>query len=423
MASTNFLSFEDYQAFLSQPFVTPGCLLPANTRNHKFYLGPTFNVDDDVGHFPVAQIFSMSHTFPFLESLSLPSLRGAGIHTWPKSDTSFRAWHRQMIGHSPTRSMATLQDQLRSSTSLTGSGPLWLAQLWFRTYFPYFGAPSLATHLVRCYGLVVNELSPTTQSTPVEIPMKEKASRPNDQGKTPILLERQSQDDALPSLPREISHSPKTSDEDADSILRSIQVLFTSCEQVQASFIPCTSSVTRLSTFATPSTEDMDTLKRTLLAYTSFMDKDISRVNADSQKEFLVRLNENLATALKHPSLKLSASTRLTLRGIHQESKLSELSSEVMIEDSLLISLESEMKELQAKIDDYKMRLAAKKCNASLEIERTKALMVCYSEVIADDPDAVMKTLSIVDTHQCFEWSKHRDQMQSVLEELDGVNQ
>ncbi|KAL2491926.1 Uncharacterized protein Adt_27554 [Abeliophyllum distichum] len=75
--------------------------------------------------------------------------------------------------------------------------------------------------------------------------------------------------------------------------------------------------------------------------------------------------------------------------------KLNELSFEVMIDDSSLISLESEMKELQAKIDECKMRLAAKKCNTSLEIERTKALMARYLEVIMNDPDAVIPPLTL----------------------------
>ncbi|KAL2491908.1 Uncharacterized protein Adt_27536 [Abeliophyllum distichum] len=155
----------------------------------------------------------------------------------------------------------------------------------------------------------------------------------------------------------------------------------------------------------------MNALKRVVLAYTSFMDKDISRASANSKKELHTRLSEDLVDALKRPFLELSASIRLTLREIHQEvvfllsenvelrakkmsfiramaeteslnidinsakSKLNELSSEVMIDDSSLISLASEMKELQAKIDECKMRLAAKKCNVSLEIERTKALM------------------------------------------------
>ncbi|KAL2471454.1 Uncharacterized protein Adt_39590 [Abeliophyllum distichum] len=92
------------------------------------------------------------------------------------------------------------------------------------------------------------------------------------------------------------------------------------------------------------------------------------------------------------------------------KSKLSEISSKVMIEDSLLMSLESEMKEIQVKIDDCKMRRAAKKRNAYLEIERIKALMARYSEVTVDDPDTVMETLSIVDTRQHFEWLDGEDQ-------------
>ncbi|KAL2532382.1 Uncharacterized protein Adt_05733 [Abeliophyllum distichum] len=160
------------------------------------------------------------------------------------------------------------------------------------------------------------------------------------------------------------------------------------------------------------------------------MDKDISRANADNKKELLACLNEDLANALKRHSLEFSASIRLTLRRIHQgvslllsknmelsakkmnfvraiaekeslnininsaKSKLNELSSKVMIEDSLLISLEFETKELQAKINDCKTRLAAKKCKTSIEIERTKALVARYSEVMADDPDAVMETSS-----------------------------
>ncbi|KAL2466794.1 hypothetical protein Adt_42645 [Abeliophyllum distichum] len=63
-------------------------------------------------------------------------------------------------------------------------------------------------------------------------------------------------------------------------------------------------------------------LKKAVLAYTSFMDKDISRASVDSQKKFLAHLSEDLAYALKHPTAELSASIRLTLRGIHQEVSL-----------------------------------------------------------------------------------------------------
>ncbi|KAL2532721.1 Uncharacterized protein Adt_06072 [Abeliophyllum distichum] len=135
----------------------------------------------------------------------------------------------------------------------------------------------------------------------------------------------------------------------------------------------------------------MNSLKKAVSAYTSFIHKDISRASADSQKKLLACLSEDLVDALKRPSLELSVSIRLILRGIRQEvslllsenvelrtkkmsfiwavaeneslnininsakSRLNELSSKIMIEDSLLISLdsllislESKMKELQA---------------------------------------------------------------------------
>ncbi|KAL2531662.1 Uncharacterized protein Adt_05013 [Abeliophyllum distichum] len=88
------------------------------------------------------------------------------------------------------------------------------------------------------------------------------------------------------------------------------------------------------------------------------------------------------------------------------KSTLNELSSEVVIEDSLLMSLEVEMRDIHVKIDDYKMTLVAIKCNAFQEIERTKALMAHYSEVTVDDPDIVIDELSIVDTRERSEWSK-----------------
>ncbi|KAL2490817.1 LRRNT 2 domain-containing protein [Abeliophyllum distichum] len=257
--------------------------------------------------------------------------------------------------------------------------------------------------------------------TPVDISIVEEHPCSVDKEKAPVTFESQPQVDILPNLPREVPLSSKISDEDVDSVLRSIQALFTSWEQVQTSYVPRVSSTTRPSTFSIPSTEDMDALKKVVLAYTSFMDKDISRVNADSQAELLVRLSEDLAATLKCPTLELSALARLNLRGIHQESKLNELSSEVTVKDSLLISLESEMKKLQAKIDDCKIRLAAKKHNTSLEIERTKAMMARYSELVMDDSDAVIESLAtiVVDTRQCSNWSKLREQMRSVLEELN----
>ncbi|KAL2471383.1 Uncharacterized protein Adt_39519 [Abeliophyllum distichum] len=154
-----------------------------------------------------------------------------------------------------------------------------------------------------------------------------------------------------PSSSKEAPLSPKAAEEDTDSVMHSIQALFTSWEQVKASFSLSSSFATRPSTSFISSTKDMNTLKKSVLVYTSFIDKDISRVN----------------------------------------------------------------------IDNCKLRLVAKKRNISLEIEQTKALTARYSEVAVDDPNIVIEELSIVDSRQGSEWSKHGYQMRSILERLDGV--
>ncbi|KAL2480329.1 PMD domain-containing protein [Abeliophyllum distichum] len=63
------------------------------------------------------------------------------------------------------RGMAYLQHQLRTNASPTGSGPLWLAQLWLRAYFPQFGTPPMPHRSVNCYGLVINQLAPIDMSS------------------------------------------------------------------------------------------------------------------------------------------------------------------------------------------------------------------------------------------------------------------
>ncbi|KAL2466171.1 Uncharacterized protein Adt_42022 [Abeliophyllum distichum] len=140
-----------------------------------------------------------------------------------------------------------------------------------------------------------------------------------------------------------------------------------------------------------------------------------------SDEEVSILLSENVELRAKKTSFVQTVAKKksLNIDIDSAKSKLNQLSAEIMVEDSILFCLESEIKELQAKIDDYKMRLATKKRNISLEIERTKAMMARYSELVADDPDAVMETLSIVNTRQHSEWSKLRDQMQFVLEELN----
>ncbi|KAL2466508.1 Uncharacterized protein Adt_42359 [Abeliophyllum distichum] len=108
---------------------------------------------------------------------------------------------------------------------------------------------------------------------------------------------------------------------DVDSILCSIQALFSLWKQVKASCAPRSSFAARLSTSSVPSTKDMTILKKVVLAYTSFMNKDISRASAASQKELPVHRSKDLVDALKCLILELLATTILTSR-IHQEVSL-----------------------------------------------------------------------------------------------------
>lgn len=112
-----------------------------------------------------------------------------------------------------------------------------------------------------------------------------------------------------------------------------------------------------------------------------------------------------MAQALTLPSLNVSADFKATLKVVHSDilslldknvelkarstqclcasskresflleiskadDELKEIYFEVMIEDSLIISLAAEMKEFQAKMNDYRARMAVKKHNASQGIE------------------------------------------------------
>ncbi|KAL2542082.1 hypothetical protein Adt_03060 [Abeliophyllum distichum] len=108
--------------------------------------------------------------------------------------------------------------------------------------------------------------SPPNEVAPVEMPIVEEPPRPDDKRKTSAVPEEQSKIVVSPS-------SPKATDE-------------------------------------------------VVLAYTSFMNKDISKASAANQRELLARLSEDLASALKRPTLELPADIRLTLREIHQEVSL-----------------------------------------------------------------------------------------------------
>ncbi|KAL2466466.1 Uncharacterized protein Adt_42317 [Abeliophyllum distichum] len=170
---------------------------------------------------------------------------------------------------------------------------------------------------------------------------------------------------------------------DADAILRSIQDLFTSWKQVNASHAARSSSASHpYVASALFSIENMNILKKVVLEYTSFMDMDIVNSSATSQRDKFEHLSNKMAQALELPSLKLPNDLKLSLKIIHQEvsallaknveleakktqyviamnekeslyneidkakSSLNEISSNVMVEDSLMMSLAAQMKEI-----------------------------------------------------------------------------
>ena len=158
----------------------------------------------------------------------------------------------------------------------------------------------------------------------------------------------------------------------------------------------------------------MEVLRQSMLEYVAFMDMDVCMASAAAQKDKFDLLSTKLVQALALPSLNVSPKFKATLRAIHSEilsllarcaelkaksaqylrassekesllqeinkakTELNELSFEIQAEDSLMMTLAAEMKELQAKMDDCKARMAAKERNASQEVERTKSLVERY---------------------------------------------
>jgi chromosome segregation ATPase len=200
---------------------------------------------------------------------------------------------------------------------------------------------------------------------------------------------------------------------------------------------------------AASSEEDLKFLKELMFEYVSFMDMDIGRANVAKHKDELERLSAKLEQALTLPSLNLSADFKATLKVIHSEvltmlaknaelkvkrtqylravaekeslcleinkakDELQEISSEVMIEDSLMVNLAAQMRELQAKMDDCRARMAAKKRNASQGIERTKSLVEQYKKLEVDDDD-VAAELNITSSRQNEDWEKLRERIRSL---------
>ncbi|KAL2485158.1 hypothetical protein Adt_29914 [Abeliophyllum distichum] len=241
-------------------------------------------------------------------------------------------------------------------------------------------------------------------------------------------------------------------DDDAPPLIRR-KDLFTSWEQVKTSHAACSSSASRPSTAcAAFSIENMNIIKQAVLEYTTFMDMDIVNASATSQRDKFEHLSNQMARALELPSLRLPTDLKLSLKVIHQEinallvknvelkakktqyvnvvnekeslyheidkakSSLDEISSEVMVEDSLMMILAAQMKEIQAKMDDCNARLAAKKRNASQEVELAKSLLEHYSNLEVDE--GIMAELSTTSIDQRDKWEKFREQMHSIWRKL-----
>lgn len=95
---------------------------------------------------------------------------------------------------------------------------------------------------------------------------------------------------------------------------------------------------------------------------------------------------------------------------------MKEISSDVMIEDSLMVSLAVEMKEFQAKMNDCRARMAGKKRNASQGIERTKSLVEQYKKLEVDD-DFVTE-LNVASSQQSEDWGRLRERIRLAWGEL-----
>ncbi|KAL2527367.1 Uncharacterized protein Adt_12421 [Abeliophyllum distichum] len=256
------------------------------------------------------------------------------------------------------------------------------------------------------------------EETPIDLPVVKEPAHP-DKRKSSQVVE----------LPSDILHS--SSSKVADE------------EQVKAGHASRSSSANHPSVSAAFSIDNMNILNHAVLEYTSIMDMVIVKTSATSQQEKFERLSNKMAQALELPSLNLLADIKLSLKIIHHEissllaknvelkvnktqyvldvnekeclhheiekakSSLNEISSNVMVEDSLMMSLAAVMKELQAKMDNCKARLAAKKCNASQEVKRTKSLLKRYSNLEVDEE--IMVELSNTSIDQRDKWKKLRE--------------
>ncbi|KAL2474280.1 hypothetical protein Adt_35016 [Abeliophyllum distichum] len=119
------------------------------------------------------------------------------------------------------------------------------------------------------------------EEIPIDFPVVQELICPDKDESSQAI---ESPSDILPhSSSRVIGDTDKPAHEDADTILRSIQNLFTSWEQVKVSHVVRSSSASRPSAASAAfSIENMNILKQAILEYTSFMDMDIVNASATS---------------------------------------------------------------------------------------------------------------------------------------------
>lgn len=258
----------------------------------------------------------------------------------------------------------------------------------------------------------------------------------SDKGKSPQVIG--STDDA-PRLSKAVG---------ANAILRSIQDLFTSWEQAKGFVASRSSSASRpVAPSAAFSEENMNMLKQSVLEYVTFMDMGIVKASASDQKDKIEVLGAKMAQALELPSLEISSSLKMSLKLIYSEissllaknvelkaqttqyiqvvaereslfdeiekskGTLNEISSEIMVEDSLMMKLVAEMKELQARMDDCKARLTAMERAAFQEVERSQSLVERYVKLEVNEEIAI--ELPAASQKQLEEWEQLREQMRA----------
>ncbi|CAI9776267.1 unnamed protein product [Fraxinus pennsylvanica] len=165
----------------------------------------------------------------------------------------------------------------------------------------------------------------------------------------------------------------------------------------------------------------MQSLKQSTFEYMSFMDMKIGQASAAKQKNEFELLSAKLAQpkmwTRSTKYLRASSERESFLLEINKvEDELKEISSEIMVEDSLMIILAAEMKELQAKMKDCRARMAAKKRNASQRFERAKSLVEQYKKLEVDDD--FVTDLDVASSQQSEDWGRLRERIRSAWSEL-----